>query len=111
MGPDFLSSDSQPSGHRGSEPGGDPQGLAPDPHSSPRPAPPPASSCPAPAQSSTEDCTGGLLHTCVGLQHRHRRYFRAQGLSESAAGVWSPLGGRMEPGAKVGQSMMGISLE
>ncbi|XP_044802711.2 coiled-coil domain-containing protein 201 [Bubalus bubalis] len=92
--------DSQPSGHRGSEPGGDPQGLAPDPHSSPRPAPPPASSCPAPAQSSTEDCTGGLLHTCVGLQHRHRRYFRAQGLSESAAGVWSPLGGRMEPGAK-----------
>ncbi|XP_070332511.1 coiled-coil domain-containing protein 201 [Odocoileus virginianus] len=44
--------------------------------------------------------TGGLLHTCVGLQHRRRGYFRAQGLSESAAGVRSPLGSRMEPGEK-----------
>ncbi|XP_043727724.1 coiled-coil domain-containing protein 201-like [Cervus elaphus] len=44
--------------------------------------------------------TGGLLHTCVGLQHRCRGYFRAQGLSESAAGVRPPLGSRMEPGAK-----------
>lgn len=54
--------------------------------------------------------TGGLLHTCVGLQHRRRGYFRAQGLSESAAGVRPPLGSRMEPGAKVSQGRMGISL-
>ncbi|XDA75770.1 hypothetical protein R6Z07F_005935 [Ovis aries] len=40
--------------------------------------------------------TGGLLHTGGGA--RHRGYFRAQGLSESAAGIWSPLGSRMEPG-------------
>ena len=52
--------------------------------------------------------TGGLLHTGGGA--RHRGYFRAQGLSESAAGIWSPLGSRMEPGETVGQSMVGISL-
>ena len=54
--------------------------------------------------------TGGLLHTCVGLHRRRGGYFRAQGLSESAAGIQPPLGSKMEPGEKVSQGMMGISL-
>ena len=54
--------------------------------------------------------SGGLLHTCVGLHRRRRGYLRTQGLPESAAGVRPPLGSRMEPGEKVSQGMMGISL-